>query len=151
MSEAYSILHGFEKLSVSMSQYVAKLRLRNLPWGAGPREIRSFLGVAPDQKVEIVQYKGRPSGHALVHLSDQQDALNIREQKDRQIFTHGGRHYRIDVLTDFTAPKVKMEELTPGDVRAPNLVLELRYLLAKDAGQGPWRVDLLAPKDTAPG
>ena len=134
-----------------MSQHVAKLRIRNLPWSAGPREIQSFLGLTPDQKVEIVQYKGRPSGHALVHMTNQQDALNIREQKDRQIFSHGGKHYRIDVFPEFDPPMLKREEMMPGDVRNPQLVNELRYLLAKDAGQGPWRVDLLAPKDTAPG
>eukprot|EP00931_Biecheleriopsis_adriatica_P006047 TRINITY_DN10750_c0_g1_i1.p1 TRINITY_DN10750_c0_g1~~TRINITY_DN10750_c0_g1_i1.p1 ORF type:complete len:707 (+),score=132.67 TRINITY_DN10750_c0_g1_i1:119-2122(+) len=127
------------------------IRLRGLPWSAGPPEVAQFLhefGVKEKDVTMCVTESGRQDGHAWVVFDSKEVSKQAMQEKQRH--TIGGRFIELFPWKDHTKEKKSVEQnqkIYHGVLKHFDAHRKCGYIFSADAEPDIGRVDIYAFKD----
>lgn len=127
------------------------LRLRGLPWSAGPPEVAQFLheyGVSERDVTMCVTESGRQDGHAWVVFQSREVAKKAMQEKQRQ--TIGGRFIELFQWKDHSKEKSTVANTTKvytGILKHFDAQRKCGYIHSQDAEADIGKQDIYAFKD----
>ncbi|CAJ1354240.1 unnamed protein product [Effrenium voratum] len=127
------------------------LRLRGLPWSAGPSEVAQFLheyGIKDKDVTMCVTESGRQDGHAWVVFQQREVAKKALQEKQRQSL--GGRFIELFQWRDHSKEKVQGTTTTKiysGVLKHFDAQRKCGYIFSPDAEVDVGKTDIYAFKD----
>mmetsp|Transcript_66919 Transcript_66919/g.120470 ORF Transcript_66919/g.120470 Transcript_66919/m.120470 type:complete len:419 (-) Transcript_66919:173-1429(-) len=126
------------------------IRLRGLPWSAGPQEIAAFLhefGITEKMVTMCTSESGRQDGHAWVVFNDKNVAA--RAMKDKQKGTIGGRYIELFPWRDHNQkpPVATTTKVFSGILKHFDANRKAGFIFCQEAESDVGNQDIYAYKD----